>query len=344
LPEEVKGIITEEIKNKKENESKQKSMDLGAQFGGYSAGYLGEKEESEVKNDVILVPFEPEEASHVGFERYFVVAELTNKVGSLVTGGQFGTKFYSRPDGSAAHASRTHNSISWNLYAFDSFSRIVEEVINSPGNELSSLHQILNTIIHEIAHVREGGSTTHHVQFYEVQMDNMARLLAEEPAFRSFLKELKEKYAERLENQKDVKEFSAFLRDIATQEVVDEDILLVPNKIKVRGANARLEDSEPQEGKEASSAVDNSMLTRSVPVVESQNQKDVGGIDLNPNMLELQTQGSGVDFDIPIDPQAIQTIQIDGFSPVIFQIVPTNLPMLMGVLEGEEEQQLSLAQ
>ena len=62
-----------------------------------------------------------------------------------------------------------------------------------------------------------------------------------------------------------------------------------------------------------------------------------GGIDLNPDMLELQTQGAGVDFNIPFDPQAIQSIQIDGFSPVIFQIVPTNLLLLLGVSEYEIE-------
>ena len=69
----------------------------------------------------------------------------------------------------------------------------------------------------------------------------------------------------------------------------------------------------------------------------------VGGIDFNPNMLELQTQGAGIDFDIPIDPQAIQSIQIDGFSPVIFQIVPTNLPLLLGILDNKDQHQLSLA-
>lgn len=58
--------------------------------------------------------------------------------------------------------------------------------------------------------------------------------------------------------------------------------------------------------------------------------KDVGGIDLNPNMLKLQTRGQVIDFSMPVDVQAIQSIDIDGFSPVIFQIIPTNLPMLMG--------------
>ena len=58
-------------------------------------------------------------------------------------------------------------------------------------------------------------------------------------------------------------------------------------------------------------------------------------------MLELQTQGKGVDFNIPFDSQSIQSIQIDGFSPVIIRIIPTNLPLLMGVNEAEETMQIS---
>ena len=57
--------------------------------------------------------------------------------------------------------------------------------------------------------------------------------------------------------------------------------------------------------------------------------KDVGGIDMNPNKLDIQTQGQTRDFNIPFDPQTIQGIPIDGFAPVIFQIIPTNLNMLM---------------
>jgi len=72
--------------------------------------------------------------------------------------------------------------------------------------------------------------------------------------------------------------------------------------------------------------------------------EEVGGIDLNPNMLELQTQGEDMDLDISFDPQTIQSIQIDGFSPVIFQIVPSNLPMLLGDSNVDREKQLSLVQ
>jgi len=67
-----------------------------------------------------------------------------------------------------------------------------------------------------------------------------------------------------------------------------------------------------------------------------------GGIDLNPNNLDLQTQGEVAEFNLPFDPQMLENIQIDGLFPVIINITPiTNLPLLLGVSEKEEEQQLS---
>ncbi len=59
-------------------------------------------------------------------------------------------------------------------------------------------------------------------------------------------------------------------------------------------------------------------------------EKNVGGIDLNPNMLDLQKTGKGIDINAPFDPAMLQNIQIEGFFPVIIQIAPTNLPVFMG--------------
>ncbi|MFH1359899.1 MAG: hypothetical protein ABIJ41_02545 [Candidatus Omnitrophota bacterium] len=36
-------------------------------------------------------------------------------------------------------------------------------------------------------------------------------------------------------------------------------------------------------------------------------------------------------------PAGIHTIKIDGFAPVIFQIVPANLPLLLGLSEDTSE-------
>lgn len=73
----------------------------------------------------------------------------------------------------------------------------------------------------------------------------------------------------------------------------------------------------------------------------SKTTENLGGIDFNPNMLNIEKQGQGIDFNVPVDIQAIQAIQIDGFSPVIFQIIPTNLPMLMGTKKAEDTMQVS---
>ena len=80
-----------------------------------------------------------------------------------------------------------------------------------------------------------------------------------------------------------------------------------------------------------------------IAAVSSPAKDSVGGIDLNPNSLDLRTQGEGVDFDAPFDPQAILSSPIDGFSPVIIQIVPLNLPLLLGQNPAPDAPRLSQA-
>jgi hypothetical protein len=65
--------------------------------------------------------------------------------------------------------------------------------------------------------------------------------------------------------------------------------------------------------------------------------KNPGGIDLNPTRLDLQTTGKAADFNAPLNLDSLQTIQIDGFSPVILQIVPTNLPLLFEISASPQE-------
>ncbi|MCB9757061.1 MAG: hypothetical protein H6753_01400 [Candidatus Omnitrophica bacterium] len=78
--------------------------------------------------------------------------------------------------------------------------------------------------------------------------------------------------------------------------------------------------------------------------VDAGRPEDVGGIDMNSKALDLQTSGQDIKFDMPFDPAQLQNIQIDGFSPVILQIVPTNLPLFIGVKEVEKDLQLSQLQ
>lgn len=90
-------------------------------------------------------------------------------------------------------------------------------------------------------------------------------------------------------------------------------------------------------------------VIRNVKILERSNEADntitssliksenPGGIDLNPNLLDFELRGRGIDFAIPLDIEAIQSMQINGFSPVIFQIIPANLPLILGEVNFEEK-------
>lgn len=58
---------------------------------------------------------------------------------------------------------------------------------------------------------------------------------------------------------------------------------------------------------------------------------NVGGIDLNPALLDLQIKRDGNGVPLPLPQQPVDSMRIDGFLPVIINIVPiTNLPLLLG--------------
>jgi hypothetical protein len=74
--------------------------------------------------------------------------------------------------------------------------------------------------------------------------------------------------------------------------------------------------------------------TASSPIEE--NTKAVGGINLNPELLDLQIKRDGNGIPLPLNLQPIRQMHIDGFVPVIINITPVvNLPMLLGFADGE---------
>jgi hypothetical protein len=75
----------------------------------------------------------------------------------------------------------------------------------------------------------------------------------------------------------------------------------------------------------------------SAPTSDAEKHDNLGGIDMSQKALDLQTEGEGIKFDMPFDPTQLQNIQIDGFSPVILQIIPTNLPLFIGSKEKEDK-------
>ncbi|MFT5169562.1 MAG: hypothetical protein ACI8Q2_000170, partial [Candidatus Omnitrophota bacterium] len=69
---------------------------------------------------------------------------------------------------------------------------------------------------------------------------------------------------------------------------------------------------------------------------------EVGGIDFNPEHLDLDTQGMGIQFNVDIPLAIIERIKKEGIQPRIFQITPvTNLPLLLGIKEEDDVEQLS---
>ncbi|MCD4780671.1 MAG: UTP--glucose-1-phosphate uridylyltransferase [Candidatus Omnitrophica bacterium] len=64
----------------------------------------------------------------------------------------------------------------------------------------------------------------------------------------------------------------------------------------------------------------------------------VGGIDLNPALLDLQIKRDGNGFPLPLEQQPIDNMQIEGFLPVIINVTPINsLPLLLGLSDEETD-------
>jgi len=63
----------------------------------------------------------------------------------------------------------------------------------------------------------------------------------------------------------------------------------------------------------------------------------VGGIDLNPALLNIETEGTSIEFDLPFDIHALEDLPITGFAPSIFNITPIiNLPLFLGLEDKQE--------
>lgn len=69
---------------------------------------------------------------------------------------------------------------------------------------------------------------------------------------------------------------------------------------------------------------------------------DVGGIDFNPQKMDLQETGSRINFSVSTDLQYLENVQVLGIHPVIINITPvTNFPLLLGLKKEGLSPQLS---
>ena len=65
--------------------------------------------------------------------------------------------------------------------------------------------------------------------------------------------------------------------------------------------------------------------------MQADNDFTKGGIDFNPDLLDLQIKRDEEGLPLPLPQQPVEMIDIDGFIPVIINIAPVpSIPLLMG--------------
>ncbi len=68
--------------------------------------------------------------------------------------------------------------------------------------------------------------------------------------------------------------------------------------------------------------------------------KKTGGINLNPALLDLQIKRDGRGIPLPMEFQPIGDMRIEGFLPIILNVSPVSLPLLLGFANSLPEENL----
>jgi len=75
----------------------------------------------------------------------------------------------------------------------------------------------------------------------------------------------------------------------------------------------------------------------STTVVSRTATDQYGGINLNPELLDMQIKRDGRGIPLPIPQQPINDIKIEGFLPIIINVTPIeNLPLILGIADTDE--------
>lgn len=85
-------------------------------------------------------------------------------------------------------------------------------------------------------------------------------------------------------------------------------------------------------------------INAALNLIKTTKERRVGGIDLNPNMMQFEQEGQPFNFNPPDLMNNLQNMNITGFNPVIINVTPiTNIPLLFGSAQSpaEESQLLS---
>ncbi len=135
-----------------------------------------------------------------------------------------------------------------------------------------------------------------------------------------------------------ISEFWSPLDDIILGEERHEDLFMMPNG----EFEAFLEQNGLQKGAgelwaPVAEGFQPNYLDMGAPAAASSPvtdtvMKNVGGIDLNPSLFDLQIKRDEQGVPLPLPMQPIQNMNIDGFLPVIINVTPvTDLPILIQV-------------
>jgi len=82
----------------------------------------------------------------------------------------------------------------------------------------------------------------------------------------------------------------------------------------------------------------------SLPFTATQEpSQNVGGIDLNPSLLDLQIKRDGSGVPLPLPQQPIENMNIEGFYPVIINVAPVTPSMILGEMDAGQEGILKLS-
>ena len=66
--------------------------------------------------------------------------------------------------------------------------------------------------------------------------------------------------------------------------------------------------------------------------------EEYGGIDFTRGMLNLEIRRDGKGIPLPVSDQPLDTMNIEGFFPVIINVTPIpNLPLLMGMKDKSDK-------
>ena len=66
----------------------------------------------------------------------------------------------------------------------------------------------------------------------------------------------------------------------------------------------------------------------------------VGGIDFNPAVMhtEVERDGRGLSLPLPLPEDLLQYKNADGFIPIIINVAPINVPLLLGLADQDQPQ------